>query len=119
MSNSSVADLAPLRGMPLVTLRLRQSHVTDLSPLRGMPLERLVCEETKVKDLSPLTELPKLREVMIPRAATNIEVLRPLRTLEYIGWEGDWQGDVNNGHLRLTPGEFWKRYDALKAAGKQ
>ena len=65
-----------------------------------------------------MLEMPKLRRVMLPHAATNIEVLRPLTHLEYLGWEDDWEGDPDTGHPRLTPAEFWKRYDALKAAGK-
>jgi len=34
-----------------------------------------------------------------------------------LGWAGDWD-DVND-RSRLTVAEFWKRYDAPKAAGKK
>ena len=48
--------------------------------------------------------------------ATNIEVLRPLTNIEYIGWAEDCcEGDT--AHSKLTAAEFWKRYDALKAVG--
>ncbi len=56
---------------------------------------------------------------MIPRAATNIEVLRPLKNLERIGWDGDWDGPGDTGRPRLTAAEFWVRYDAQQAAGKK
>lgn len=112
----ALIDLRPLRGQSLKVLRLFKSQVSDLSPLLGMPLEHFYFDGTPVKDLRPLLEMPKLRRVMIPRTAENLEVLRELKSLEYLGWEGDWEGDGDAGHPRLTPAEFWKRYDALKGA---
>jgi serine/threonine protein kinase/Leucine-rich repeat (LRR) protein len=52
---TQVADLSPLRDMPLVNLYLRaNTPMSDLSPLKGMPLTTLDCEYTAVADLSPL-----------------------------------------------------------------
>jgi serine/threonine protein kinase/Leucine-rich repeat (LRR) protein len=115
LRNTQVSDLAPLRSMPLRMLHLHGSPVSDLSPLRGLPLEYLYLDGTRVKDVSPLLQLPALRRVTIPKAATNIGILRGLSNLEQIGWEGDWQGDINFGGPGLTPAEFWKRYDAEDA----
>jgi serine/threonine protein kinase/Leucine-rich repeat (LRR) protein len=114
LRRTQVLDLSPLRGMPLRMLHLFESQVSDLSPLRGMPLEYLYFDGTPVTDVSPLLEMPHLKRVMLPRAATNIEVLRSLTKLEYIGWEHDWHGDDNLGRPVLTATEFWKRFDELK-----
>lgn len=55
---STLADLSPLRGMPLIQLSIQLTSVSDLSPLAGMPLERLECFSTRVTDLSPLAGMP-------------------------------------------------------------
>ena len=112
IDGNPIADLSPLRGMPLKVLYLGGSQVRDLSPLRGLPLERLYFNGTPVKDLRPLLEMPKLRRVLIPSTAENIEILRPLTQLEYLGWDRDEGAAV--GPASLTPAEFWKRFDALR-----
>ena len=120
LRDTDISDLSPLTGMPLRRLYLAHSAVRDLSPLRGLPLELLHCDNTPVTDLRPLLDMPKLRNVFIPRAATNIEVLRPLTNLEYIGWEDDWLGVTDDPvHSRLTRAEFWQRYDAQQTAGEK
>jgi serine/threonine protein kinase len=55
-----IADVTPLRGMPLTKLNLGYNHatLTDISPLKGMQLRRLVIQDTKVSDLSPLKGMP-------------------------------------------------------------
>jgi hypothetical protein len=54
-----VADLSPLRGMPLKRLSFRDNQVSDLSPLRGMPLKMLIFERNlAIKDLTPLEGMP-------------------------------------------------------------
>ena len=40
--------------MKLTTRKLADCLVADLSPLRGMPLQELELRKTKVRDLSPL-----------------------------------------------------------------
>jgi len=107
-----VSDLSPLAGMPLRTLQLHKTQVRDLSPLRGLPLEKLFFDTTAVTDVRPLLEMPKLRQVMLPKTATNIELLRSLKNLEHIGWEGDWRDDLQRPGL--TAGEFWQRFDQSK-----
>jgi hypothetical protein len=53
--DNQVSDLSPLRGMPLKTLVFQRNHaIKDLTPLKGMPLEYLDCAHTSVADLSPL-----------------------------------------------------------------
>lgn len=53
-----MADLSPLKGMPLTFLSCEVSKVTDLSPLHGMRLTTLFLYDTKVSDLSPLRAMP-------------------------------------------------------------
>ena len=62
---TQVADLSPLSGMPLKELNLGATQVVDLSPLAGMPLENLSIWGNTIRDLSPLAELKELRQLRI------------------------------------------------------
>ena len=53
-----LADLSPLKGMPLSSLTCNNTTVSDLSPLKGMPLTWLDCDDTAVSDLIPLKGMP-------------------------------------------------------------
>jgi serine/threonine protein kinase len=53
-----LADLAPLKGMPLSRLTCNNTTVSDLSPLKGMPLTWLDCDDTAVSNLTPLKDMP-------------------------------------------------------------
>jgi Leucine-rich repeat (LRR) protein len=54
-SDNQVIDLSPLRDMPLKQLGFaRNLAVNDLAALKGLPLELLDCSHTSVADLSPL-----------------------------------------------------------------
>ncbi|MCC9606207.1 protein kinase [Blastopirellula sp. JC732] len=66
---SQVADLSPLRGLPLNSLMCSATQVSDLSPLKGMPLEHVGVGLTPVEDLSPLDPAP-LKTLFLMR--TNI-----------------------------------------------
>jgi Leucine-rich repeat (LRR) protein len=70
-----VVDLAPLKGIPISDLNLRNADVKDLTPLRGMPLRSLNLHGTNVADLSPLVgaELTTL-----DISGTNVADLKPL-----------------------------------------
>jgi serine/threonine protein kinase len=56
----TVADLSPLKGMPLRLLSLPYlSNIADLGPLAGMPLEDLqLMHCVKIADIQPLSGLP-------------------------------------------------------------
>ena len=84
-----------------------------------MRLKQIAFDETAVTDVSALLDMPILEAAIVTKRATNLEVLRHHPTLQYLGWEGDWGGDGDGGHPRLTTAEFWQRYDALKAAGQK
>jgi serine/threonine protein kinase/Leucine-rich repeat (LRR) protein len=49
-----VADLSPVRGLPLVRLACGNNRITSLEPLRGMPLLHLSCEGNPVRHLAPV-----------------------------------------------------------------
>jgi hypothetical protein len=76
----SVADLSPLRGLPLKTLCLLDNQVTDLSPLRGMRLKTLVFQRNNaIKDLTPLKGMPLEH---LECAHTNVADLSPLKGMK-------------------------------------
>jgi serine/threonine protein kinase len=76
---TNVADLSPLRGMPLTHFTFTWNKVTDLSPLSDMPLEFLYFAFNRVSDLSPLRKITSLRSLTFH----NVDVadLEPLRQL--------------------------------------
>jgi uncharacterized protein (TIGR03067 family) len=53
-----LADLSPLRGLPLTKLNVSGTAVSDLSPLVGMKLDFFGCWTTQVGDLTPLKGMP-------------------------------------------------------------
>jgi len=77
-SKGQLADLSPLKGLPLVILYCEYTSVADLTPLRGMSLWQLSIRGTEVSDLSPLAEL-RLR--WLDCGETPVSDLSPLREL--------------------------------------
>jgi tRNA A-37 threonylcarbamoyl transferase component Bud32/Leucine-rich repeat (LRR) protein len=71
-----LADLSPLRGLPLKTLSCFDNPVSDLSPLAGMRLEVLNCFRTEVEDLTPLKGMPL---TVLYANGTRIAELSPLK----------------------------------------
>jgi len=53
-----VTSLAPLKGLALESIDLRDTRVTDLTPLAGMPLRKVILIRCPVADLSPLKGAP-------------------------------------------------------------
>jgi hypothetical protein len=74
-----LADLAPLRGLPLTGLYLGFNFtLRDLGPLRELKLQRLDLGGTAVSDLTALEEMP-LRVLYLP--GTKVASLEPLRKM--------------------------------------
>jgi Leucine-rich repeat (LRR) protein len=71
-----LADLSPLRGLPLKTLSCFDNPVSDLSPLAGMRLEVLNCFRTEVEDLTPLKGMPL---TVLSANGTRIADVSPLK----------------------------------------
>ncbi len=78
LSGTQIADLRPLRNMPVVSLRIRHLPVVDLSPLEGMELDYLDMEGTSVADLSVLGGMP-LTNLNI--SGSRVTVLEPVGEL--------------------------------------
>ena len=78
-----VADLSPLRGMPLRYIYLYATKVNDLSPLRGTPLEEITCSGLDIVDFSPLRDAPLQVVTMDRNGASDLAFLAnaPLREL--------------------------------------
>jgi hypothetical protein len=85
---------------------MQYARVRDLTPLRRMPLKILNIESSFSRDLTALEDMPLEELTFRPRFATNIEVVRRLKTLKNIIVGTD------NGGRPFTPADFWKRYDA-------
>jgi tetratricopeptide (TPR) repeat protein len=109
-----VSDLSPLRGAPLERIVLTNRLVRDISVLRGMPLRIVWLEQAAVTDIAPLADIPTLEEVQLPAAAKNIEVLRSHPRIALLSYGID----MKTNRPTRTAAEFWKEYDAKKAAGK-
>lgn len=76
IEDTKVSDLTPLKGMKLEELDIQNTDVTNLTPLVGMPLRDLDISFSKVTDLSPIAGMP-LEELDI--SLTSVHDLRPLR----------------------------------------
>jgi tetratricopeptide (TPR) repeat protein len=73
----NIRDLSPLRGLRLKELNLGGTVISNLEPLRGMPLESLDLSETLVSDLEPLTGM-RLKRLQLNHAE-RMKELAPLR----------------------------------------
>jgi tRNA A-37 threonylcarbamoyl transferase component Bud32 len=52
--NGSLADISPLRGLPIEEIALNSNPVNDLSALEGATLTALVINNTSITDLAPI-----------------------------------------------------------------
>jgi Leucine-rich repeat (LRR) protein len=82
-NSTQVEDLAPLAGMPLKSLNCAGTRVRDLAPLRGAPMAELWCSHTPVGDLAPLRGMRLTQLSCHETAVRDLTPLRgmPLRTL--------------------------------------
>jgi len=105
-----VKDLSPLRGLPLQTLSLVHTGITDLTPLTQSPLRELNLEGCNdLTDLHPLTTIATLESVVIPMQFKDIEFLRHHPGIKRLSYH----------RLTQTSEDFWKEFDANKAASAQ
>lgn len=86
LRRTKLADLAPLKGMPISTLDIAYTGVANLAPLSGMPLESLSLDYTKVTDLSPLRGMKLKRLALSNVRCSDLTPLRgmPLTELRLI-----------------------------------
>ncbi|MCX6907937.1 MAG: SUMF1/EgtB/PvdO family nonheme iron enzyme, partial [Verrucomicrobia bacterium] len=74
----TLADLAPLQGLPLTWLWCHNNPITDLTPLLGMPLTVLSCGGTHVRDLASLAGM---RLTVFSVNDTEVSDLSPLQDM--------------------------------------
>ena len=80
-NTSEVADLMPLRGMPLQSVGIGR-HVTYLTPLRGMPLHYVgAYRAERLTDLSPLNAM---RLTGINLQGTMVSDITPLKGMPLV-----------------------------------
>jgi internalin A len=77
ISDTGVADLSPLAGLPLREFMAERTRVTNLAPLAGMKLEKIYLSGTPVADLRALAGMPL---VEFNAVSTKIVDLSPLAT---------------------------------------
>ncbi len=63
LTGTDIADLTPLKGIPLATLYVQNTKVTDLSPLADMPLEKLNAPLTVTDGFDAILKIPTLKLV--------------------------------------------------------
>ena len=113
---AKVSDLSPLKGMQLTSIHAAGAPIADISVLRGMPLKDVRFHGCpNLTDLSPLAEARELTDLTIPPNARNFEFLRALPKLERLSYS---EMTSKGGPPSKTVDEFWKEYDAKKAAGR-
>jgi serine/threonine protein kinase len=82
--NTLVADLTPLKDMPLAVLDLRESTIVDISPLKGVPLQELYLWKTKVTDFTVLSEFDKMEVLDVGETPCDSLQFAPLRKLKLL-----------------------------------
>lgn len=91
----SLADLGPLKGLPLKRLALHGNRVDDLSPLAEMRLESLNLSGTRVKDLSPLKKMSSLTALSL-----DCTPVTDLASLEHLKLASLWLRNTGVKDLR-------------------
>jgi tetratricopeptide (TPR) repeat protein len=115
LNSTKVLDLAPLRGLPLKFLTISSTAIADLDPLRGLPLTYISIADTHVSSVAPLLDCSALENILLSHSVLDVEKLRQLPKLRFISYDQDNQTHLPN----KTAEQFWKEYDAQKAAGKK
>ncbi len=123
LQNTSVTDLSPLAGKPILYLDISQNRtLTDLSPLKGAPLSSAFsCQRTGIRDLSPLRD-SQVKQVELHDRQFDPDIVCgwPLKSINFNGTRLSVPRDKL---LRLKEiktletiddqpvAEFWKEFD--------
>jgi Leucine-rich repeat (LRR) protein len=114
LSKTRVIDLTLLAKLRLTRINCHDTKITSIAPLRGMPLQFLDLRQTGVRDLSPLADCHTLEALVLPEGALDLTALRRLPRLRFVSTR--FFGELP----AQTAEEFWKEYDAQpKPAGKK
>ncbi len=120
---TQVTDLSPLRGIPLTEMDMWNTPVSDLSPLKDMKLTGLQCGSTRIADLSPLQGMPLTGLLCV---STQVSELSPLRGMPLTRLSCDFKSFRDTELLRSiktltmindkSAADFWKEVDEQQAA---
>ena len=94
-TGAAIADLSPVKGLPLQTFSLLGGAITDVEPLRGMPLTNVALMKCgSLTDLSALQDMP-LRNITL-YACRSLKDLSPLNhaRLRSVNCEGTSVSDL-------------------------
>jgi hypothetical protein len=112
LDRTAVSDLTPLADLPLEALSIDETPVSDLGPLggpghrlreiyfaktrvrnisalAGLPLKQIFFDNVEVSDVTPLLLCPTLEQIIIPKTARNVAVLKTLPRLTRISYTYD------------------------------
>ena len=87
LGGSNIDRLDFFEGFRVSRLDMVSVKVRDLAPLRGHPLIWLRMDNAPVTDLSPLLDCPTLEFLILPRKAQNVEVLKQLPKLRRLSYD--------------------------------
>ncbi len=111
LQTSVLTSLNEFTGCPIQNLRITCPVLTDISATRTMRLKRADLSECQaLRDFTPLLACSALERLKVPPGVKEIEVLRNHPKLVALGYEG--------GKPETPVAEFWKDFDAKRAAGK-
>ncbi len=100
-TGTQVTDLSPLAGSQILELGIAEG-VADLAPLAGMPIQVLLCEGARdITDLTPLQDSP-LTDLWM-RKLSKIEDIRPLGKLPLLHLRIDFEEARDATVLRTIP----------------
>jgi hypothetical protein len=108
-SLNHIDSLAPLRGLPLETLRFDYNRVADLSPLAGMPVTTLTANNNAITDLAPLASCPALATLDI--GFNQVRSLEPLARLPLTALGCSWNPIASLAPLAQTKLTYLGIYD--------
>ena len=74
-----LSDLSPLKSLPLLSLDIASCSVRDLSPLEGMALKHLRCDGNPISSLAPLKSMSSLTSLSLEGCSlSSLDQLREL-----------------------------------------
>jgi serine/threonine protein kinase/Leucine-rich repeat (LRR) protein/Flp pilus assembly protein TadD len=106
-TDTALSDLEPVRGRRLKEIHFSDTRVRDISVLAGMPLERVFFRNIDAADVTPLLQCPTIEDILLPEAARNVEMLRPLPRLARISYAYD----AGTQRPSTTAAEFWLEWE--------
>ncbi len=114
VNTTSVTDLSPLATMSrLKSAQLSETMIGDLTPLGGLDLQRLALDRCpRLRSVAPLARMANLQVLALPPAAHDVELLRGMKSLTWIGYGNPPQ--ISDGGRMSNAVEFWPMHDLEK-----